>query len=445
MVRERVAPPAGSVVVGTASEPLHGLKTTSLAVWKRQSTAKMAEASLILPLDASKPESWSVAEAVLRRLQRVKQPPRLYLHFRNALSASSWLSEDPTALSNREVEDWLRGLGWRSAERQALNESSSVERLAPHTMQALNALFRELKPEAAGDFHLWRVEPGSARALRSKPAWADRRLSLVILLDPQDSPFELDRTLFSLSGQTHRPTEWIVSGRPSPEVRKLFARHRALSGASLRWVDRFDQALERASGRYLAFVTAGAVIYPNHYATQIVRLAESDRAWSLCTVRKVDLEPDFAGNLHVATKHQLPGDERLEPMAFARERVALFAAVIDRARLGAFELSLDGPDGGTRLLWRLAALFEPLYVPGLPELELRGGAPASTEGKPHGLAVLRSGESWLQTLELAREQVRGSGVRRQFVDRVNARLKARFPTLHRSLKELAQGWLQPKE
>ncbi len=430
-------------------EPLAGFRSTSLAVWKRQA-ARSAEATLLLPLDGSRAESWSSAEAVLRRLHRVKRPPTLYLHFRNTLSAGVWVDrlagvELEQGLSQQEVEDWLEGLGWSVAEKRSIEAPESPERgngLAPATSRALANLLRQLNPSAAGDYWLWRVEVG-ARETRG-PVTQERvpgRLSVVLQLGQDDRADELDRTLFALSCQEHRAVEWVVCGaRQSSQVRAILGRHRKLSGARILRAADVNDALELAMGQYLVFAAPGLVVYPGHYAQQIERIAASDRAWSWATARQVELAQDGAGVLHVTTKRTVPSDERLEPLAFAREPVALYAAVIDRSRLGAFALRFQANEAAGQLLWRLSALFEPLFSPGLPELELRGERPIA-EVSPEGLAVLRTVESWNAALELARQQVRGSGMRRQFVDRLNEEVKRRLPRMHHQLKKLVQRWL----
>lgn len=431
------------IVGGSPAESLRGLRSTSLAVWKRQSPSKMAEATLLLPLDASRPESWRAAEAVLRRLHRITHPPRLFLHFRNALSAGSWLQEDETALSEREVGEWLQGLGWHAAQRQAVTAQQEGNGLAPATSQALDQLFRQLKPSTAAHYWLWRVEVGAPpKSAAHDPHPVPGRLSVILELGPSPHLDELDRTLFALGCQAHRSVEWVVCGSyESTSVRSLLGRHRKLSGVSrlLRAGD-LNEGLEQATGQYLAFATPGMIVYPSHYARQIERIASSNRAWSWAAARQVDLESDSSGGLHVATKRTLPHDDRLEPLSFARERVALYAAVIDRKRLGTFDLRFDETSSSARFLSRLTALFEPLYTAGLPELELRGEQPVDSTGV-QGISVLRSADRWSQSLELARDQVRGSGVRRQFVDRLNEALKRRMPGLHQRMKQLAQSWL----
>jgi hypothetical protein len=219
--------------------------------------------------------------------------------------------------------------------------------------------------------------PSGGRAYRDTALRDNTTLSAVVRVGGRGvAAAALDETFFSLTIQDWRDLELVVvlederdelaravaatvEAQPWPAA----PRYRLLRpGDAGREVGRgalLTRAVAEAGGRFLTILDAGeVVVYQHGYAALVARLLESGRAVAAggCRVAHVRGE---AGRGFVLTKDDFTlGRSPLE--LFGKRLAPLCAHVIDRARLGGFELSFkDSARAERDFLARLYAATEP--------------------------------------------------------------------------------------
>lgn len=198
-------------------------------------------------------------------------------------------------------------------------------------------------------------------------------LSAVVRVEAGAGAAALDETFFSLSIQDWRDIELVivleeegderaravaaaVESQPWPAAPRYKLLSRGCEGEMGALINR---ALEEAGGRFLTILDAGrVVVYQHGYAALVGRLSESGRAVAVGGCRVAHVR-DERGRGFVVTKDDftLAGS----PLGlFGGRRAPLCAHVIDRTRLGGFELSFGETARADRdFLARLYAATEP--------------------------------------------------------------------------------------
>jgi SAM-dependent methyltransferase len=221
--------------------------------------------------------------------------------------------------------------------------------------------------------------------VEDEPALVDGRLSVVLRThDPARLP-QLDQALFSLALQAFEDLEVVVvvQGGAAAHLRAIEA---AVEGQPwragvLRRVVSLDVragddararllnlGVETASGRYLAFLDDDDLVYHHAYTTLIDELRRSGRALAIGGCRVATLRP---GQSYVTKKGQpFAYDSSASPtwlrvQLFAANFVPIHSYVIDRRRLGAFELRFAADWTlleDYEFLLRVCAVFEPSFA-----------------------------------------------------------------------------------
>lgn len=234
-----------------------------------------------------------------------------------------------------------------------------------------------------------------ARVAEDTQLWANSKLSVIIRFHRAERLRFLDEALFSLAIQDWDDLETIVViQNPTAEVNSAVLaamqsqpwpnppNYKILSCEIPDGVDGrsslLNHGINNASGRYLAFLDDDDVVYQHGYTTLINQLSSGDRVIAIGGCRTAMLKFE-SGHWFVKTKKR-PfdwGNSRLD--IFKRNFVPIHSYVIDRARLGVFDLSFDDalpPVEDYDFLLRLCAAFEPDFsqraVP-VCEYRLHGG------------------------------------------------------------------------
>jgi hypothetical protein len=398
---------------------------------------------VLLPAPSSERE----LEALLTRAQEAAPGAELLLCVRQA-GASSRVLEALVgrtvgpALSDAEVVRCVQARGLRIAHREALVDGHRrVTSLAEDTEAALHALLAQLNPTAGGEFLFYALTPDAPASRETPEAPVPELLSVILLADGASAP-ALDETLLSLAGQEYEPFEVLLASRaPTFEqeaLRRRLATYQRLGGGSFQLVAGADapaEALSRARGRYVAFLSPDVVVYPDHYVQLVRALREGGAAWSVARARHALTALSSEGPVYIEAKRPFPLGDWLELGHLRDEPALLYALVLDRERLGPFSLT---PLPALPL--RLGALFRPHFLAGLASCEVRtpAGQPPRGPEAPPALQVLVP----LHTLEERVERARQSGesakdLRHKTVDALNARLRESAPWLHGALRRLA--------
>lgn len=300
--------------------------------------------------------------------------------FRNRSSGAAVLGAaagrpPPRGLVPAEAEAWIAAAGLSVAARDAL-PAEGAPSLAADADARLRALLAEVDPASAHEWLAWTVRRGpAARAL------VPGLLSVVMRHHDLARMDLLDQAVFSLAAQAYRPVEIVVATQCRVEgakarIAELLERHRRVGGYAFRIVRveadgdargrLVNAGIAAARGQYLAFLDDDDVVYPGHYARLVGALARGTAAWAAARVRvgRFTRAPD--GALRCTSKSDLPAPASFDRLGLMRSNyVVNHAYVVDRTRIGAFELAYSeetarGEDYA--LVLRLASLFEPEWI-----------------------------------------------------------------------------------
>lgn len=198
-------------------------------------------------------------------------------------------------------------------------------------------------------------------ALASLAAQDWRELEVVVVLQNPDETLR-------------REVERIIRRQPwASAPRFQVVTVEAPAGVDAR-AELLNRGLGRASGRFVAFLDDDDVVYPNGYATLIRQLLGGDNVVAVGGYRKGYLRRE-AGGWRVACRREAPAHEPSRLTLFRYSYIPIHSYVIDRTRLGGFELYFDGgvvPAEDYDFLLRLFAAFEPDFSHfGTPVCEYR--------------------------------------------------------------------------
>jgi hypothetical protein len=358
--------------------------------------------------------------------------------FRNAGAASAILASVAGAAAapgvpRHAVEAALSAAGL-GVEGWAAPAGAPQLPLAADAERALGALLQQLDPTTADDVVVLRARRGAPR----RQELVDALASVVLVHDEGASPELLEQALFSLAGQRHRPLEVLLVARGAdPALSAALDRHRRLEAHDARlvlapaaraWGGLATAGVEAARGRYLCILERGSVAYPQHVERLVEALRRGEAAFAVAPTREAYFSIDATGALHCRAKRPRAGGSRREDLLRAGAGDA-HDVLLDRARLGRFGVALDHESAGLgddALVQRLAAIFEPAFVPGPPSCERRvllaASAPVplpprrpASAAPGRTLAVLATAAELLRALDLAS---RRDGARRRLQRRV---------------------------
>lgn len=416
----------------------------------REALARFAPTHVVLPLDSSWPlETW------LEVPRREVPDAEVLFGFRNAGSAAQLLATLVGRLPGRagpsdvEVSRLLVDRGFQVRQRRALPAPAGLSGLAERTEVAFQSLLTQLNASAEADLVFYAV----ARSPGPNPAEGELVPGLLSVLVWAESPVRpglLDETLFSLACQEHHPLEVLLLEGPGAEGRHGVERHRQLGGFHFQRLEgelpgAWNEALKRARGQYVAFLGAGSVVYPAHYARLVDALQRGSSAWSVARAFRATCPPGAPGDVpYIESKRPFPLGEHLELTHLLQEPELLQSLAIDRTRVGSLCLEPASPRARMAPLpVRLRALFEPLFLAeGLATCEVRSftSEPPPAERPSPDLQLLAP---WLAVEEgFARARAEGAsarGLRFRVVDGLNTRLRERLPWLHGALRSVARG------
>jgi 2-polyprenyl-3-methyl-5-hydroxy-6-metoxy-1,4-benzoquinol methylase len=259
--------------------------------------------------------------------------------------------------------------------------------LAAEDAQRYASWTGQVNPGAEAYQVLYRVGADTASEEDPLRGWVENRVSVVVRSHDPGRHDLLEEALFSLALQRGPALEPIVVlQNPSPEV---MAKVRSLL-ADQPWASPtpwqvhavqipagedgraalLNRGMAVATGRYLAFLDDDDLMYQGAYACLVDELERSGRAIAVGGSR-VSVFNHEGGHRFVTGKAQpftpaippTPGQGRIE--LFTANFVPIHSYVIDRSRLGAFELRFD--ETYTLLedyefLLRLCAVFEPSFA-----------------------------------------------------------------------------------
>ncbi|OJH40413.1 glycosyltransferase [Cystobacter ferrugineus] len=408
---------------------------------------RFAPTHVVLPLQ----DSWSI-ETWLGVLRRAVPGAELLFGFWNAGCASRLLatlvgrSSGRAGPSDAEVTRALGVHGFQVKQRHALRAPPGLSGLAERTEVALQSLLAQLNASAEADLLLYAVACAPTRPA-AEGEFVPGLLSVLVWRSSPARPGLLDETLFSLACQDHQPLEVLLLERAGAEEEPGMERHRRLGGFQFQRLEgslpgAWNEALRRARGQYVAFLEAGSVVYPAHYARLIDALRRGSSAWSVARAFRATCAPGAPGAVpYIESKRPFPLGEHLEPTHLLQEPELLQALVVDRTRVG--PLCLEPESQATSLPVRLLSLFEPVFLAeGLATCEVRSftsASPSAAHASPDFQMLVP-----LNTLQqaLVRAHAEGAsarGLRFRVVDELNTRLRERLPWLHGALRSMVRG------
>jgi hypothetical protein len=308
----------------------------------------------------------------------------------------------------------------------------------------LTNFLTQVRPQSVEEYALVRVTASSVAAEAphaegvSVLVWA--RTSLAE---------ELDGAMFSLVYQDEPPLQVLLClGQAEAQIpERAWGEEAAAAGIALVRVEVPDASgeaavlnagLDRARGRFLAFLAGNAVALPSHLARLRAALVAGEQACVLANAQEA-LVRRSAGS-YIESKRPLGGWSARGWPRF--DETLPSRLMVDRSRVAPFHLRFR--DGGEA--WRdslLPALFgasEPLELDGTPSVEVR----VDVESGPN-LAVEDSTNSLVRLLRRPASQLAWRPsvlLRHRAADALSAAVKSMMPGLHRRLRRLIAGRLE---
>jgi hypothetical protein len=332
-------------------------------------------------------QAWAAAHAgpgvpVVGSPEALPQGPAA-LCVRNARAASRLLSsllgapEGEPAFTEEQIEAALSARGLHAKARGALADAPIALPLPQRATEALRGLLIAAQPQAAAGWLLFAVEPGAAP--HEAPPRSDV-LSVIVRCDGAD-PSALDRTIFSLACQHQRPLEIVAAGT---DAAAALERHAHLGTF---------EAAAAPTGRYLAWLAAGDLIYPQHYWVLRGALDATGAAFAASRGRETKGGADFIEAKQTETP--LPSDVA---GLIRRGSLPSPALLFDRLRVPGLRLNdpaLSSSEPGSALARRLLSLCRPAVVEGVPTWERpeQAAAAAAPEEMPLLMTVQDLSES----------------------------------------------------
>jgi len=385
---------------------------------------------------------------LLKQLSDKFPDAQVLIWFWNASSSNMIISqlvdrpEGRFVLAETQVKAWLSELGLSIHSRGALRESVS-NLLAREAQEGLQDLFDQLNPGSRDDLIVYKV--GRARASSAETDQLIPRLLSIVLWVEQGKRF-LDQCVFAITGQNYRPLELITVTRGTDRdvllgMLEQYSRiepfgYQVLVGEKLQRAEALNRAIERVRGRYLGFLSADQVVFPEHYVRLIQKLAEGDAGWAMSGFLRAYLDDGEGGPSFIRWKQECAPRYPFDLSFFQYNRPIGCSLVIDRSRLGRFPLAFsrtEGPLENDPLLIKLAALFRPAVVQGPPSCEQRmNGGGATIEDVPEAPPI--------QALVPLPEVTRAVASRLRIlvlIERGKTQLRLRLPRFYRIAKQLS--------
>ncbi|MCY1022008.1 glycosyltransferase family 2 protein [Pyxidicoccus sp. MSG2] len=424
--------------------------------------------------------SASALESVLGAWATAAPGAELLFGFRNAGAGASLLATFLEGVparpgpSESAVRHRFAACGLRVLTREAYPAPKGRGPLPAEAERSLRDVFAQLRPDAEDDVVLYAlareanadVSTATASGGRSATSSASGGtlppastglvpdlLSVIVWAGPEHRE-SLDEAVFSLACQDQRPLEVVVvehSGAASPpgsgSAEACLETYRRIEDFSSQVVrvapgEGFSAALRVARGQYLAFLDASGLVYPRHFVNLIAALKSGDAAWAVSRAYRDALRTSD-GEAYVETKVPFPLGDVLELEHLRRHPWLMNAVVIDRARLAGIPLHLEDPatESPASLLLRLASVFEPLFINGLPTCEQRGPEPIAPGPALAEVRVLRPLGAWEATVGRARDAGQSAkDLRHRVLDTLNSRLKQWVPGLHGNVRAWVSKW-----
>ncbi|WNG27894.1 glycosyltransferase family 2 protein [Cystobacter fuscus] len=408
-----------------------------------EALTRFAPTHVVLPLQGA----WSL-ETWLGVLRRAVPDAELLFGFWNAGCASRLLAtlvgrpSGRAGPSDAEVTRALDVHGFQVKQRHALRAPPGSSGLAEGTELALRSLLTQLNASAEADLLLYAVASAPTRPAAGE--FVPGLLSVLVWRESLARPGLLDETLFSLACQEHQPLEVLLLGEEGAGEEQAVERHRRLGGFQFQRLEgsppgAWSEALRRARGQYVAFLGAGSVVYPAHYARLVDALRRGASAWSVARAFRATCAPGAPGDVpYIESKRPFPLGEHLDSIHLLQEPELLQALVVDRTRVG--PLCLEPEAQAAALPVRLFSLFEPVFLAeGLATCEVRSfsSAPPSTAHASPGLQMIVPLNTFQQALVRAHAEGASSrGLRFRVMDDLNMRLRERLPWLHGALRSM---------
>jgi hypothetical protein len=393
----------------------------------------------------------SSPSSLLKQLSDKFPEAQLLIWFWNASSSNMIISqlvdrpEGRFVLAETQVKAWLSELGLSIHSREAIR-ASVLNLLAREAQEGLQALFDQLNPDSRDDLIVYKV--GRARASSAETDRLIPGLLSIVLWVEQGSRL-LDECVFAITGQNYRPLELIAVTRETEAdvlrgMLEQYSRiepfgYQVLVVEKLQRAEALNRAIELARGRYLGFLSADQVVFPEHYVRLIQKLAEGDAGWAMSGFIRAYLDDGAGGAPFIQWKRECAPRYPFDLSFFQYNRPIGCSLVIDRSRLGRFPLtfsSSEGPLQNDPLLIKLAALFRPAVVQGPPSCEQRmNSGDATIEDSPEAPPI--------QALVPLPEVTKAVASRLRMlvlIDRGKTQLRLRLPRFYRIAKQLS-NWV----